>query len=159
MRRNTHPELKIKLKHSQKFTKFGQKIYMTCSNFQNNNLWESASSCSFGFIFSFIPLALIIVALLTGILKISPGIYNWVMSLVDAVKPFFDVTPFLNNLMENEAVHWVDIVLSVWVIWMARKMFISIMQAMTKIFRSVSKRKTWFNQFFIFFAMLGAVYC
>ena len=150
MRRNTHPELKIKLKHSQKFTKFGQKIYMTCSNFQNNNLWESASSCSFGFIFSFIPLALIIVALLTGILKISPGIYNWVMSLVDAVKPFFDVTPFLNNLMENEAVHWVDIVLSIWVIWMARKMFISIMQAMTKIFRSVSKRKTWFNQLFIF---------
>lgn len=150
MKNNKHPELKIKLKRSQKFIKFGQKIYMTCSNFMNNNLWESASSCSFGFIFSFIPLTLIIIAVLTGILKVSPGIYNWVMSIVDAVKPFFDITPFLENLMANKAIHTVDIILGIWVIWMARKMFLSIMQAMTKIFRSVSKRKTWFNQLFIF---------
>lgn len=150
MRRDKHPELKIKLKGSQKFTKYGQTLYMTCAGFQNNNLWESASSCSFGFIFSFIPLTLIIIAVLTGILKISPGIYNWVLRIADAVKPYFDITPFLGNLISNKAIHWVDIVLSVWVIWMARKMFLSIMQAMTKIFRSVSKRKTWFNQLFIF---------
>jgi len=150
MKSNKHPELKIKLKRSQKFIKFGQKFYMTCSNFLSNNLWESASSCSFGFIFSFIPLTLIIIAVLTGILKVSPGIYNWVMNIVDAVKPFFDITPFLENLMQNKAVHMVDIVLAFWVIWMARKMFLSVMQAMTKIFRSVSKRKTWFNQLFIF---------
>ncbi|MCR5284663.1 MAG: YihY/virulence factor BrkB family protein [Treponema sp.] len=143
-------ETKRKLKKSQKLTKLGQIIYITCANFMNNNLWESASSCSFGFIFSFIPLSLIIIALLTGLIKLSPDIYQWVLKIVDEIRPVYDITPFLSNLMNNNAIHWVDILLGFWVIWMARKMFLSIMQAMTKIFRSVSERKTIINQLFIF---------
>ena len=76
--KNKTPKIKIKLKRSQKLTKLGQIIYLTCSNFQGNNLWESASSCSFGFIFSFVPLALIILTVLVGILRVSPGILEYV---------------------------------------------------------------------------------
>ena len=34
------------------FSRFGQLLYLTISNFTKNALWESAAACSFGFIFS-----------------------------------------------------------------------------------------------------------
>ena len=67
--KNKTPKIKIKLKRSQKLTKLGQIIYLTCTNFGSNNLLESASACSFGFIFSFVPLALIIFTVLVGIIR------------------------------------------------------------------------------------------
>ena len=78
MKKKNAPIIKIKLKRSQKLTKMGQIVYLTCSNFEANNLWESASSCSFGFIFSFVPLALIILTVLVGIIRVSPGILEYV---------------------------------------------------------------------------------
>ena len=69
--KNKTPKIKIKLKRSQKLTKIGQIIYLTCTNFGNNNLLESASACSFGFIFSFVPLALIIPTRTVKIIKVS----------------------------------------------------------------------------------------
>ena len=147
---NKIKKIKIKLKHSQKIKKFGQKLYLCCSNFQNNTLWESASSCSFGFIFSFIPLVLIILTILTGIFRISPGIINYTLKFADTIQSIVNITPFIQTILNMKTFHVIDIVLAFWIIWMARKLFISIMQAMTKIFRSVSKRKNILNQLFVF---------
>lgn len=150
MTEKARPIIKIKLKKSQKLKKFGQKLYLCCSNFQNNNLWESASSCSFGFIFSFVPLTLIILTILIGIIRVSPGIINYALSFAQEIEAIVNITPFIQNILEMKNFHFVDIFLAVWIIWMARKLFLSIMQAMTKIFRSVSKRKNIFNQLFVF---------
>lgn len=141
---------KIQLKRSQKITKFGQKIYLACSNFNNNNLLESSSSCAFGFIFSFIPLTVMIVTVLLGIIKISPNVSAYVFSFADEIESIVDIRPIVNNIMTMKAFHFYDIVLAIWIIWMARRMFMSIIQAMTRIFRSVSKRKNLFNQLFVF---------
>ena len=43
-----------------------------------------------------------------------------------------------------------DIILVFWIIWMARKLFLSIIQATTKIFRAQSQRKNILNQLFVF---------
>lgn len=150
MNEKVHPKIKIKLKRTQKFTKLGQKIYLCCSNFQNNTLWESASSCSFGFIFSFVPLILIILTILVGVIRVSPTTVNYFLSFATEIEPIIDIKPVLENLFNSKNFHFVDIVLGAWIIWMARKLFLSIMQAMTKIFRSVSKRKNIFNQLFVF---------
>ena len=141
---------KIKLKRSQKLTKFGQKIYLCCSNFQNNTLWESASSCSFGFIFSFVPLLLIILTILVGIVKVSPSIINYFLSFATSIESIINITPVINSILNSKNFHFVDIFLALWILWMARKLGLSLMQAMSKIFRSASKRKNIFNQLFAF---------
>ena len=52
--------------------------------------------------------------------------------------------------MQTESITSFNIFLGVWVIWMARKLFNSIISSMNKIFRRVSKRRTWINQIFSF---------
>jgi len=144
------PNLKIKLKRSQRLTKLGQIIYLTCSNFQGNDLWQSASACSFGFIFSFVPLALIIFTILVGIIRVSPGILEYVNALGAEIESIVDIKPFINNIMNKRNFHIVDIFLGVWIVWMARKLFQSIILAMNKIFNSQRKRRGIFNQALMF---------
>ncbi len=148
--KNKTPKIKIKLKRSQKLTKLGQIVYLTCSNFQGNNLWESASSCSFGFIFSFVPLSLIILTVLVGILRVSPGILEYVNAFAGEIESIVDIKPFLNNIINKRNFHIVDVFLAVWIIWMARKLFQSIVQALNKIFNSVTKRRGILNQAIVF---------
>ena len=148
--KNKPPKIKIKLKRSQRLTKLGQIIYLTCSNFQGNNLWESASSCSFGFIFSFVPLALIILTVLVGILRVSPGILEYANAFAGEIESIVDIKPFLNNIIDKRNFHIVDVFLAVWIVWMARKLFQSIVQALNKIFNSVTKRRGILNQAIVF---------
>ena len=148
--KNKAPKIKIKLKRSQKLTKMGQIIYLTCSNFQGNDLWQSASACSFGFIFSFVPLALIIFTILVGIIRVSPGILEYVNALGAEIESIVDIKPFINNIMNKRNFHVVDIFLGVWIVWMARKLFQSIILAMNKIFKFQRKRRGIFNQALMF---------
>lgn len=150
MEDNPIPRIKIKLRRSQKLKKFGQKLYLCCSNFQKNTLWESAASSSFGFIFSFIPITLIILTVLVGIFRISPGIINYALSFAEDIENIVNIRPFIDTILNMKNFHVMDIILALWIIWMARKLFLSLIQAMTKIFRSVLQRKNIFNQLIVF---------
>ncbi|MCR5187988.1 MAG: YihY/virulence factor BrkB family protein [Treponema sp.] len=131
-------------------SRFGQFLYLTISNFTKNNLWESASACAFGFIFSFIPIVLIIFTFLAAILRVNPNIYNFVMSFAQELENFIDIKPAIDAMAKMNSFKAVNIFLGIWVVWMARKLFNSIIIAMKKVFRSVSKRKTWFDQILTF---------
>ncbi|MBP5603188.1 MAG: YihY/virulence factor BrkB family protein [Treponema sp.] len=144
------PKIKIKLKRSQRLTKIGQIIYLTCTNFGSNNLLESASACSFGFIFSFVPLALIIFTVLVGIIRVSPGILEFVNAFGAEIESIVDIRPFINNILNKKNFHFFDIFLGVWIIWMARKMFLSIIRAMAIIFKTDKKRRGILNQAMMF---------
>ena len=148
--KNKPPKIKIKLKRSQRLTKLGQIFYITCSNFGSNNLLENASACSFGFIFSFVPLALIILTVLVGILRVNPGLLEYVNVFAKEIEAIVDIKPFINNIINKRNFHIVDIFLAVWIIWMARKMFLSIIRAMNNIFKSEQKRRGILNQALMF---------
>lgn len=132
------------------YTKFSQFIYLTVSNYNSNNLWESAASCSFGFVFSFIPILLIILTILVSILKVSPSFLNYVLEFGAELNSFFDIDSILTEVLKLQSVTWVQIFLGIWVIWMARKLFNSIVQGMNRIFRASSERKTLFYQLMTF---------
>ncbi|MBP5359720.1 MAG: YihY/virulence factor BrkB family protein [Treponema sp.] len=142
--------IKNKITSSQRLRKMGQIFYLTCSNFNGNNLWDSASACSFGFIFSFVPLALIIFTVLVGILRVNPALIDYVNAFSDEIETIVDIKPFIDNILNKKNFHVVDIFLAVWIIWMARKMFISIIRAMTKIFNFQRKHRGILNQALMF---------
>lgn len=134
----------------KKFSRLGQMLYLTISNFTKNALWESASACAFGFIFSFIPVTMIIFTVLVGILRIYPNIYNFIIGFTEQFDSVVKITPVLDKMLEIRSIKSFNIFLGVWIVWMARKLFNSIIIAMNKVFRSVSRRKSWFNQIFTF---------
>ena len=127
-------------------SRFAQFLYLTISNFTKNNLWESAAACTFGFIFSFIPITLIIFAVLAAMIRVYPNIYQFLIDLAQQIEEAANIMPLLDKLLEIRSIKSFNIFLVVWIIWMARKLFRSIIRSMNKVFRSVSKRKSWFNQ-------------
>lgn len=141
---------KTKLRKSQIFTKFYQFWYLTISNFNNNNLWDSACSCSFGFVFSFVPIALIIITILISVLKGSPALLNYIYEFCAQIEDIIDLKPLINNLVNLKSLRFADIFLAFWIIWMARRLFLSIVRGMDSIFHSHVKQKGLFIQLFTF---------
>lgn len=142
----------------QKTSKFFQQLYLTSSNYNRNGLWESAASCSFGFLLSFIPVLMIIVSVCAGILQVSPEVLEYVLELGGRFEAVYDIRPFVQNFMKIKGVSWVEIVLGVWLIWMARRFFLSIAQGMTRIFRSVTKPVPFIIQLMTFLAELILIF-
>lgn len=128
------------------FIKFRQFLYLSLVRFNKNNLWESASSCSFGFIFSFVPITLIISTLLLSLIHVSPEFVNYVLQLTEDNEELAFVAPYIKQFFGPASFTVVNFFLGLWVIWMARKLFGSITAAMNRIFRSKSDRKTIGNQ-------------
>lgn len=141
---------KIKEQINKRLIKVGQLIYLTCQNFLANNLFESANSCSFGFIFSFVPLLLIILTILVTVLKTVPSVFQYILLISDQFKDIIDLTGIIDQIMKIKSISFLEIFLALWVIWMARKMFSSVLSGMNKIFKSVSKRRTLTKQLFVF---------
>lgn len=127
-----------------------QIVYLTARGFFKNNLGMCASACTLGFIFSFIPLIMLILTTFIGILHASPTILEGFSALVANITPVFDINGYINGLKHGFVINWVNFLLAVFVIWMARKMFLSIIQSLSKIFNTVAPARPVINQLLTF---------
>src|SRR5574344_77721 len=140
----------MKEKSKFNFLRMGQFSYLSLSIFNTNNLWESASSCAFSFILSFIPVVMIIISACIGLLKKFPNILAYILKLGDMFKSIYDITPIVNEMLQAREVNLMTLFLAFWIIWMARKLFMSIMQSITQIFHSVTENRSFINQILTF---------
>lgn len=127
-----------------------QIVYLTARGFFKNNLGMCASACTLGFIFSFIPLIMLILTTFIGILHASPAVLEGFSALVANITPVFDINSYINGLKHGFVINWVNFLLAVFVIWMARKMFLSIIQSLSKIFNTVAPARPVINQLLTF---------
>ncbi len=131
--------------------KFSQASYLAASFYFQNNLGSAAGSCTFGFIFSFIPILMLILTGCIGILKSYPGILDWITrSLSSALGNVFDISNYINIVLAGIPVSGMNVVLAFFVVWMARKLFASIIQAMKSIFNTVAPPRPVLNQILTF---------
>ena len=149
--------MKNKLTPSQAITKFSQFLFLSFKSGDDNILWESAASCSYSFIFSFIPVVMIIFTILISFLKITPEILGIVIEFCKKFSKVYDVAPIIENLINKKSLSLIDLFIGIWVVWMARKLFLSIVQAMNRIFLSASKRVTIGNQIITFISEFAIV--
>ena len=149
---------KLKDQFTLSIKRFSQFLYITFSKYADNYLWESASACSFGFIFSFIPIVLIIFTVMISVLKFNPNVLNIIMEFCDRVKTYYDFRPLVDKLVDIKSITLIHVFLGIWVIWMARKLFMSIIQGLKQIFRFQSTRKTFFYQLFSFLTEFVVVF-
>jgi membrane protein len=136
-------------KHSGLYM-LGQSIYLTTVYYIQNNLYNSAAACAFGFLFSFIPIIMMVLAVLVRILHASPSFINSIFSFTSQYRNMFDVQSFVNTLLGYHTFGWVDFLLILFIIWMARKFFATIMQGINRIFHYKAPLRPLFNQFIIF---------
>lgn len=141
---------KLKKRIMTRFRKIGQLVYLTGVNFLENNLFESANSCAFGFIFSFIPLTLIILTVIVGLLKSNPSVLQFFMDYINRFNEVVDISSIVNQVLGIKSISFLEIILAFWVIWMARKLFSSVLGSINKIFKNMARRKTLINQLFSF---------
>lgn len=127
-----------------------QIVYLTARGFFKNNLGMCASACTLGFIFSFIPLIMLILTTFIGILHASPAILEGFSAIVANITPVFDINGYINGLKHGFVINWVNFLLAVFIIWMARKMFLSIIQSLSKIFNTVAPARPVINQLLTF---------
>lgn len=135
-------------------TKFAQTIYLTFANYTRNSLYESAASCSFGFLFSIIPVILLIFSLLSGLMGKYPALKDYVLIFANQIQDIYDITPIISSNTKFQVLSVVDIILGLWLIWMARRFFLSVAQAMHRVFRSVAKPLPLFAQVMAFLGEL-----
>lgn len=127
-----------------------KKSFITVQFYNKNILFESAASCSFGFVFSFIPLIMIVVGLLGGILRHFPETYDFVVNITSEFRNIYDINSFIEQLSKTQSWNAVDIIMAFWIIWMARRFFLSIAQGMTTVFHKVAKPIPFIMQVFAF---------
>ncbi len=141
-------DFKTKLKGF--FSKIGQTTYLTSIFYFENNLGNAASACTFGFIFSFIPILMVIITSCIGIIKINPAIAEWIINWSKQFNLFFNVEEYINRISGMHSITGINIVLAFFIIWMARKLFASIISGMANIFRKKAPVRPIFNQLLTF---------
>ncbi|MBE6349434.1 MAG: cyclic nucleotide-binding domain-containing protein [Spirochaetaceae bacterium] len=131
-------------------TSIVQHLYLTVNSYLQNNLITYASSCAFGFMFSLIPVVIMIVMILIRVLHISP---ETIISLFDLTEVFIDtkeITNLIASIFSVKKFGLFEIFLIISILLMAQRFFFSVMAGFQKIFHTMAKpRKIKTNIFII----------
>ncbi len=134
-----------------------QTLYLAARFYLKNNLDACAAACSFGFIFSFMPIILIILSAFIHILHASDAAIIKLVQLAEAFGAGFDVAKVIHTVSAGISFSLVNAVLGAFTVWMARKLFVSIVQGLSQIFKTVAPPRPVVNQLLTFAGELLAV--
>lgn len=118
-----------------------QELFLTYSFFIQNDLLTYASSCAFGFLFSFIPVVIMTAAILIRILHASPDILHKLFSSDIFASSTLDLPEIVNSFLQVEGSILFEVVIGVSLLWMARRFFNSVVKGLHCIFHMESKRR------------------
>lgn len=138
-------------------SKIPQLIFLTISFFFQNNLDACASACAFSFIFSFFPIMVLVLTLFVRFLHISPSTLSDLNHILSEVTHYVDLHKITDSLPDGFVLTWRNLFLLLFIIWMARKLFLSIMNGLIQIFNSVAPRRPVINQLLTFLGELVIV--
>ncbi|MBR4323286.1 YhjD/YihY/BrkB family envelope integrity protein [Treponema sp.] len=139
------------------FVTFSQSIFLTTKYFLQNRLLSFAGSCAFSFLFSVIPLFMMIVMVLVRFLHASPKTISAIVSAMPELERYFNSESVIQSVQSIRTFSSFEIVASVFILWMARRFFASIFDSMQNIFHIQAQRKAFFNQILSFVTELVIV--
>lgn len=127
-----------------------QTIYLTVFFFIRNNLTVCASACSFGLLFSFIPIAMMIFTVLISFLHASPEVLTKIIEITSQYKDLINVEQILITLRQINGRGTFEIIIGISIFWMARRFFASVMDCMSRIFHRAKHVRPILSQVLIF---------
>ena len=139
------------------FVTFSQSVFLTTKYFLQNRLLSFAGSCAFSFLFSIIPLFMMVVMVLVRFLHASPKTISAIMSAIPELERYFNSESFIQSMQSIRSISSFEVIAIVFILWMARRFFASIFDSMQNIFHAQVKRKAFFNQILTFVTELVIV--
>ena len=118
------------------FVTLGQSIYLSSKFFVRNNLVTYAGTSSLAFLFSFMPILMMIIVVLVKIFHTSPDL---IFSVVDIQSIFAEpikVKNLVDNLLNAENSGLITIITILFILWMAQRLFFSIVSGIRNIFHA-----------------------
>ena len=149
----------MKKRRALTFVTFVQSVFLTAKFYFQNRLISYAASCAFSFLFSFIPVFILIGTLVIKILHGSPELmYRFLESTGTKLDTtFFNVRGAIDSIQSIQMISAVDVILVGFIFWMARGLFASIFRAMQCIFHTHEERKARWTQLVMFLVEVAMV--
>ena len=120
-----------------------QSLFMSSDLYVTNSLFQSATACAFGFLFSLLPVVLLILIVVTRILNNNQDIltdfYPYISNFITPEQ----YSSISNVLTEIKKIGIFEIITVLAIFWISRRFFITVMQVFHKIFRNQTKRKNF----------------
>lgn len=132
------------------FITFSQSIFLTTKYFLQNRLLSFAGSCAFSFLFSVIPLFIMVIMVLVRFLHASPNTISSIISALPALEKYLNSDFVIKSVQSIRTVSSFEIIAGLFILWMARRFFASIFDSMQNIFHTQVKRKALLNQILTF---------
>jgi len=136
-----------------------QTVVLTFLYFVDNNLYPYALACSFGLLYSAIPLLLLLLMILLRILQHIPTFMTQVENFLGY---FFDIAPFqdtINNFFSSMTTSniFFEIFIALIILWLARRFFITTMGCVHRIFHTQSTQQPLWIQVVASIAEIASV--
>ena len=132
------------------FITFSQSIFLTAKYFLQNRLLSFAGACAFSFLFSVIPLFMMVIMVLVRFLHASPNTVSAIISAIPALENYLNSDFVIQSVQSIRTVSSFEIIAGLFILWMARRFFASIFDSMQNIFHTQVQRKAFFNQILTF---------
>ncbi len=126
-----------------------QTVYLTAMHFGRNSLVSHARACSFGFLFSFIPILTMVAVVLIRILHASPETVSKILIFAQEIGPYFNVQEVVDGLLTVKSLTFFEIIVGLFIFWITRGFFLSIFKGMETIFHTKQRRQPFFTQVLI----------
>lgn len=132
------------------FLSLAQAVFISADLSSQNDLDSHSGACAFGFLFSFLPLVLMVFSILVRIMHASKEALREAMADIPFLEGIFNFSEIINSVNLSNSMTLVDVVLGAWIFWMARNLFLYIQKGITHIFHKEADKRPVLNQFLIF---------
>lgn len=127
-----------------------KKFYLTVAAFISNDLITLSSAGAYDFFMSAFPILIMIVTILARVFKASPEVMEQLMLRMPAFSKAFNVERVFSLIDGISTFSMFEIVIAVFIFWMARRFFASIRHGIKVIYRKkIKTKKAKFNLNFI----------
>lgn len=129
---------------------FSQCVFLSFKYFIQNRLLSFAGACSFSFLFSIIPIFVMIALILVRILHASPKMLASIIGVIPELQEYIDTDYVIQLVQSIDFIHSFEIFIGIFIFWMARRFFASVTDSLQNIFHNRTRRKALLNQIFTF---------
>ncbi|MCR5763179.1 MAG: YihY/virulence factor BrkB family protein [Treponema sp.] len=121
--------------HSLTLVTLLQSLYFSIVFTSANDLISYAAACAFGFMFSFIPIVMMILVILIRFLHAKPEAVTALLNFNSMISNFINLDTLVQSIHQIKKITNFEIILSITIIWMSRRFFISFVKSMKRIFK------------------------
>ncbi len=137
------------MKKKTTFRTVCQKFFLTCTFFGQNDLLSYASSCAFGFIFSFFPIIIMTSSILIRFLHASPEKLYPLLKYEKFLPEFINLENIIESFVHFKGSIFFEFIVGISIIWLARRFFNFMLKSFRCIFHSETQRKPFMWQIFM----------